>query len=101
MEQSTFESYLKANEIKHIGITRFQSPTGVEVTLENLLHSSSFQGFNDGFNGKPLKVIPDPQESLIILPKTGKVRYSLQAREVILPRFEYIREYALGRSFRN
>ncbi len=100
MEQSAFESYLIANDIKHIGITRFQSPLGVEVTLEELLHSYSFKGFNDGFNGKPLEFITDPKESLIILPKTGGIKYTSEAKEVLLPRFEYIREYALGKSAR-
>lgn len=90
MEQSAFESYLIANEIKPIGITRFQSPTGVEVTLEQLLGSYSFKGFNDGFNGKPMEIIQDPKESLIILPKTGRVKYTSEAKEVLLPRFEYI-----------
>lgn len=101
MEQSAFEKYLVANGIKHIGITRFQSPTGVEVTLEQLLGSHSFKGFIDGFNGKPLQIIPDPKESLIILPKSGRIKYTLEAREVLLPRFEYIREYALGKSARH
>jgi len=101
MEQSTFESYLIANEIKHIGITRFQSPTGVEVSLEDLLHSHSFKGFNDGFNGKPMEINPDIRSVLIILPKSDYVDYTSKAKEVLLPCFEYIREYALGKSARH
>ena len=101
MEQNIFENYLKVNKIKPISLKKFQSPLGIEVTLENLLHSDSFNGFNDGFSGKSMQISSDPENLFVILPKTGKIKYNLEAKEMILRRFEYIREYALGMSLRN
>lgn len=101
MGQSVFENYLRVNEIEHVGITRFRSPLGVEITLEELLHSHSFQGFNDGYYGKPMQISPDPRSVLIILPKNNYTDYTSEAKQVLLPRFEYIREYALGKSARD